>query len=501
MPTVMRCLMFVAALAAATPGLFGQALQLADGKVLLASVEDADGDGLRVKRLDNGGVLDLRWDHLSPRSALEVKRQYNLVGEAPDEVLTRAEEVEFLAGGRKQSIIGRIVERTGKEIVVQHKGVTSRVPQVDVQNVRMVDVPVTQIYTKDEYYNAQLSEQLKDPTSADQHVLFADLLIKVRDYDHAGDHLNKAKELGNTRDPQRLAGMVERLAKYKEAAKERELLDQIQAARSRGTLVDFDKGGKLIAKFVTDFPASKLKAEFDLEKKRFADARQKFLSQQVAYFFRNSIQSVAEKKVADESVTLQAARDYAENKMSDDLFARTAQQFKLDVEEVKALWAERAKYPVGKRTEHFAYQLGSWILKEEGILKGTSQGKANEQQGGKEPNKDEGSQRDVEKVARALKQALERRRAAVQGGGQEGQQEQTEDDWWRQASRIEKVGWLRAYYAEFGGQLKVTFAALEPCISCYGEGTTPEMSPEGKMVRMKCFLCHGTKWLRSFKAY
>ena len=89
----------------------------------------------------------------------------------------------------------------------------------------------------------------------------------MRDYDHAGDHLNKARELANTRDPQRLKSMEDRLAKYKEAALERELLDQIQAARSRGTLLDFEKGGKLITKFETDFPPSKskLKQEFDLE--------------------------------------------------------------------------------------------------------------------------------------------------------------------------------------------------------------------------------------------
>ncbi|MEC8653529.1 MAG: hypothetical protein VXY92_13310, partial [Planctomycetota bacterium] len=46
-----------------------QSIQLADGRVLLASVEQADGEGLRVRRLDNGGVLDLRWDHLSTASA------------------------------------------------------------------------------------------------------------------------------------------------------------------------------------------------------------------------------------------------------------------------------------------------------------------------------------------------------------------------------------------------------------------------------------------------
>jgi len=498
--TVLRSFLLGAALAGVTPGLLAQSLQLADGKVLLADVTNADGEGLTVKRLDNGGQLELRWDHLSPTSALAVKKQWNLVGEAQDEVLVRADEVEYLLGGTKQTEFGRIVERTDKEIVVQRKGVSFRVPRADVRNVRQIDMPVTQVYTKDEWYAMKLAD-LKDATSADLHVTLAEDLIKVRDYDHAGDHLQKARELDNTRDKPRLEAMSKRLETYKGAAKERELLDQIQAARSRGQLSDFEKGAKLIAKFATDFPATKLKPEFDLEKKRFDDARLKFLTGQVADYYRRAIQMVAEKKVADDTVTLQAARDYAENKMTDDLYARVAQQFKLDVEEVKTLWADRAKFPIGKRTEHFAYNLGSWVLGDEAILKDTDLQKAKDKQKGDKPAVDPAQQAGINQIQKALKQAFDRRRAAVAGGQQQGQEEETEEDWWRGASRIEKVGWLRAYYAESGGQLKVTFASLQPCVSCYGEGTTPEMGPDGKMVRQKCFLCHNTKWLRSFKAY
>ncbi|MCK5940772.1 MAG: hypothetical protein KAI24_02285, partial [Planctomycetes bacterium] len=65
----------------------------------------------------------------------------------------------------------------------------------------------------------------------------------------------------------------------------------------------------------------------------------------------------------------------------------------------------------------------------------------------------------------------------------------------------EQASWLRAYYAEYGGQLEVTFASAQQCISCYGAGSTPEIGPDGKMVRMKCYLCQNTKWVRSFKAY
>ena len=48
-----------------------QTVQLADGRVLVATIDPAevDGEGLTVKRLDNDGVLRLRWDQLSSASS------------------------------------------------------------------------------------------------------------------------------------------------------------------------------------------------------------------------------------------------------------------------------------------------------------------------------------------------------------------------------------------------------------------------------------------------
>lgn len=475
--------------------LAAQTLQLADGKVLLANVETADGEGLRVRRLDNGGVLDLRWDHLSPASALAVKKAYDLAGDTHDELLVRAEEVEYVLNGQKQTIIGKVVEQSGDHLVVQQKGVPFRVPRAELRTIRKVDAPVTQIYTKEEYY-AMRAAELQPGTSADKHILLAEDLIKVRDYDRAAEHLQKAKELGNSANPQHLESMLQRLARYKEAAKERELLDQIQAARSRGQLVDFEKGKKLIAQYQKDFPQSKLKSDFDLEKKRFDDARTRYLSEQIADQWRRSIQIIADKKVADNATTLQSAREYAENKMTDDIVARLAQQLRLEAAEIKELWAGRAKFAVGKRTEHFTYSLGSWVLGEEKIVKGTQIGKAKEQ---KQPTADDQNARDVERLARLFREAMERRTTAQNQQG--GPKKLTDEDWWRQASRPDRTGWLRAYYAEYGGQLVVTYQSVSECVSCYGAGTTPEMGGDGKIVHTECFLCQGTKWLRSFKAY
>jgi hypothetical protein len=487
----------VGVLGLAAAPVLAQTVQLADGRVLLATVEDADGEGLRVKRLDNGGALELRWDHLSAASAMTWKRKFDLVGDSQDELLARADAVEYLSGGSKKTLIGRIVERTPEHVVVQVKGVPYRVPRVDLIAARTVDAPVTQIFTRDEYYADRLGVHQPGEKS-DLHILLAEELIKARDYDHADSHLQEAKRLGNSRNPTQLDTLIAKLARYKDAQKELGQLEEIRASRSRGGLGDFDKGTKLIDKFEKEFPQTKLKAEFEAEKKRFAEARAKFLSQQIADLWRRSIQLIAEKKVGEDGITLDQVRDYAGNKMSDDILARVAGLLKLDPVEVKQLWSERAKYPVGKRPEHFTYGVGSWVLGETAILKGTEAGK----QAGKKEAKDQNPQdsREVERYARLLRQALDQRRQA-QGAGGGAQEEETEADWWRKAERQERVGWLRAYYAEFGGQMVVTYASVSPCISCYGEGTTLETNNEGKMARVPCFLCHKTKQIRSFKAY
>jgi hypothetical protein len=361
--------------------------------------------------------------------------------------------------------------------------------------MRTVEVPAMQIYTKDEWY-AQCVAKLADPQSADQHMLLAEDLIKVRDYDHAGEHLELAGQLGNSRDPARLDSLRTKLARYKDAAMERELLDQISACRSRRTLGEFEKGQKLIAQFLAEFPASKIKDEFEAEKERFARQRQAYYSQQLADYLRRSIQSVANKKVGEPGFSLQAARDYAENQMSDDLFARAAEQFRVEVDEAKQLWADRVNYIQGKRTEHFAYGIGSWVLTEPKILAGTERLAQQEKQ--KQSSPDDARENKV--LERIMRQAMERRRAAAQQGGA-GDEEQTDEGWWNEATRADRTNWLRAYFAESGGQLVVTYASVSACVSCLGRGTLPDLGPDGKVIQKKCFLCHDTKWVRSFKAY
>ncbi|MCK5940686.1 MAG: hypothetical protein KAI24_01855, partial [Planctomycetes bacterium] len=402
---------FAASFALLLPSAAAQSVQLADGRVLLASVEQADGEGLRVRRLDNGGVLDLRWDHLSTASATNWKKKYDLIGDTQDEILVRATEVTYLSNGTRQTIIGRITDPSGDPLVVQAKGVPYPVPRRNLKGVRTIEVPATQVYTKEEFYTDAYGRHAPGE-DANKHMLLAEELIKFRDYDHASQHLDKAKELGNASDPAKLDKLIDRLQRYKAAAKELGMIEQIQACRSRGKLRDFQKGVEVIETFTKQFPDSKLKAEFERAKDRFEKARDRYLTQKVADQWRKSIQVVAQKRISEGGLTLQAARDFAENEMTDKIVERLVKTLELEADEIKTMWQSRAQYPIGKRTEYFNYGVGSWVLGEKEILKDTAAGKA---KGKQEDNSRQtpDQNRDIERFAKLLRQAMERRRGAA----------------------------------------------------------------------------------------
>jgi hypothetical protein len=488
------CLLFVLALPVARAG--AQTLQLADGQMLVGEVVDGSvsGDGLRVLRFDNGGALDLRWEDLAPECATRLKRAYDLGGDEQGEIMVTAHEVRYLLNGSPQTVVGRVVDDPATDVlVVQQKGHPWRIPRAEIKQVRQVEVPVSQVFTQDEFY-AQRLVDVAPGDVADKHVQLAEDLVRMRDYAHALDHLNRARELGNSRAPERIEKLTERVKLYVAAKKERDVLDAIQVSRSRGTLRDFERGAQWIAQFEKDFPQSRLKGEFETEKKRFAEARTRFFSQQVAEAWRRSISIVADKKVQEPGLTLAAVREYAESKMGDDVAATVAARLELDVEECKQLFSARDKYPAGKRTEHFSYGIGSWVLGETEILEGTKQGEQ-----AKKGDQDPADAKELERITRAIRKMMEQR-AAAQGQGGQGR-EQTDEEWWTDTDRSERANWLRAYYAENSGQLVLTGAYTQPCFACQALGTQSELGPGNKVIKVKCYLCHGTKWLRTFKAY
>ena len=134
----------------------------------------------------------------------------------------------------------------------------------------------------------------------------------------------------------------------------------------------------------------------------------------------------------------------------------------------------------------------------EAITKGTVQGKSNEGTK-KKSEKDQEMERIIKRIRKARERA--RRALAKRSAGRKGENEElTPEDWWDKASANERVGWLRAYYAENGGDLKVEGAYLDTCARCAGKGSLTVFQDTGETKQEKCNTCHGTRFKRYFRA-
>ena len=467
-------------------------VQLNSGRVLMAEVQEAHDEGLTIRRLDNGGVLDLRWDNLSPKSALEIKQAFGLSVDDESEVLVNADVIDYAVGGNLTTVVGKIVSEDTEAVHVRRKTIIYPVKRVTIRRRTSREVPVLDIYTKDQFYNEKLTE-LSPGENADKHILVADLMMRVRQYGRAAEHLKKAKSFGGGSQPNVLEAKLLRVRLFSEAAKERELLDEIGVARARR---NFSQGIELIERYEQEYASGKLKSEFEQEKSRFAKARERYLVSRVAEVWYRTIWTLANRKATEGGIAFNQAREYAEAQMGKDIRERVTKVLQTDADETEEMWPKRLAFRGVARSEKYSYGIGSWTLGEDAIKKGSKQGAEEE----KETVQKTSEQKNIERMARRIREAVERsRRASSQQRGQE--KVFTEDDWWADAKADARALWVRAYYAEFGGDLELVNAYVIDCVTCAGRGDLATIGQTGgKERKVKCPTCQGTRHKRVIRA-
>lgn len=475
----------VAALALAP--LSGQAVQLASGRVLAGKIQSVTGEGLVLERVDTGGVLQLRWDHLSPESANELKRSFNLSVEDDSEVLVEADVLTFNSPtGGVEEVIGRHVGSDGSVVNIRSRGLVVPVPKGKVTSWTKRSVPALTVLTKEELYHLKLAE-MAPGDDADKHILLADVLGRVGDYERAEQHLLRAQELNNSKQPQALRAKLQRVALYKAAADERTLLDKIRSARARK---DFVRAREMVAEFEKKYPQSKLGSELAAEKQRVEAARERHYIARVNQLWDQQMTTVAKTKLAESGFTLDAARSFAENGMGKAIRDKLSAMLTIPVPEIDELWSKRVTSGVATTSTQFSYGIGSWVLGEAKILAGTQTGKA--QSGGQE--KTQQQQKD-ERLQRKIQEYLKRAQEAQRNAGT-GPKEETDEDWWKAASPDERLNFLRSYYAEFSGDLELVNASVTPCRTCGGEGSHALLGSSGKEEKIPCWTCKRTRFVR-----
>ena len=469
----------------------GLTLRLKSGKFLVAELLEAGEDGIRVRRLDNGGEISLRWDDLMADDVERIKAQNSLLGNLDaSEVMIRAVRAEYRSKtGSRQTVEGEMVESTKDRLVLQKKGNRFTIPRARLLGApQEVELPITDILRKDEIYQRKF-EEIAPGEDADKHVLLAAYLIRVDLLDKAKEHLDKAQELGGGDQPKKVEGMLSRVDSLIANKEQADLLAEITIAKNRK---QFKKALALCDRFEKEFPGSPLTQEFESRKATVLAARETYFVKRVTLDWYEQMWKIADKLAGNSKLSFEEAQSLAESEFGKQVRESIAKKRELPVQEVERFFGEREERKVW-RPRKVTYGNGSWLLGSRQILKDTKQGAAQEAKKGKTS---QGQGQKSEEFKKRLREFLRKTRG--QGQGNQPQKNlDTPAAWWKKATRAVRRQWLVAYYADKGGDLDVTYAGLEPCPTCSGRGFLEvQDSTTGKVIRQTCPTCHRERFQR-----
>lgn len=467
-----------------------QAIQLKGGRVLVGEILDVSAEGLSFHRLDNGGLLELRWEDLASESAVRIKHLKGLLVEDEEEITVEADVIRYsVQGSAQDEVVGLVTSKTADRFFVERKGVVLPIARRSIKSISKRQVPVYEVYTREGYY-ALKNAEIAPGDDADKHILLADVMRRVGDFMASQKHLLEAQRLGGGHQRSRLQPMLSRLKILMESEAEREVLKEIRILRNKKSFV---RAMEKIAEFRERFPNSKLQVDFEREQRRYAKAREQHMIGQVYQRWSRTLLSVARDKATSDQLTLSSAKDFVENHMAGEIFAKIAESLKIETSEVEEFWQQRHKHG-RRRADLFSYGVGSWVLGEAEIISGTKLDAAAEKTGSRSSE----SRGEWERITRKLEENRKRSRKAARRN--RGGKQESDEQWWRRSSGADRQFWLRAYFAENGGQMELSRAFLQECVTCSGNGFVRVRGLSGPEQKEECHLCHGTKHTRTIRA-
>jgi len=479
-----------------TPASAQAVIRLRNGRYVLAKIDmqtPPDEDGLVLQRLDNGGRLELQWSDLATEYADKLREEYHLVdGNEKEKATIEATRVVWTEGGRRHELVGIETGRDTEYLYIKRQKNTWKVRIQDLRGVpESVVAPMVDVLTPQEIYERKRAE-IAPEKDADKHVELAVFLLGVDDYEHALEHLTKAKDLGGGAQPNRIEGLMAKTQNLIKHRAEAELLHEINVLKNRG---QFESAKEKVEEFEQRFPKSPLAADFEAAKRRLDEAREAYLIKRVALGWYEAAKRESGRLALDRSLSLDAVRENVESrKLSEAIATRVANSRKITPQEARSFLALRLERHEA-RMQKSSYGIGSWVLGKKAIRKGAEKffTKSDDKKAEDKQSVDEKRRREIQKRLREWK-----RRAAGGGRGKNQKQKQpTPEDWWKQASTNEKKQWILSYYAEKGGDLEFVSATLRNCPTCAGRGVL-EFTPTtgGQTVKQVCPTCHGTQFHR-----
>ncbi len=462
-------------------------VRLPDGRLVHGTIVDFDeGSGFTLERVDTGGVVTFRWEHLPPDEVARIKADRGFTGEDAEPYLV---PVVHLIMKNASTESGILVQNGRSDVyTLLRRGSEESFPRQYVQRVEPGTAEGLAMYRPEALYDLILAE-LGTPTDVAGHFNVAKAAEGAGLFARAGEHYRAVQELDPGFKSDLVEGRIERMAIKVEDASETAVLAEV---RNRLYRKKHNSALEMVRAFQDDYPMSRqLGDAVTLEQEILRERRTFFLGKMVADYFSFLGKAIGD-VARDADLGIEAAVELVETSIHDELIARLSKNYSLPEEDLAEMWGERR--PGSVRTRN--YGTGTFILGEERALDfEVGEDAPDELVAEVVIEEDEDLAARIERLKQEQAEKREARRTSSRRNSLEDVGP-TPDEWWGQTPRDEREAWLVAYYAEHSGHLEIVRARPRNCRLCDTTGTIQVLNEKGEYTYVVCPTCKGLKYER-----
>ena len=441
-----------------------QMLRLRTGAVDFGAIVSHTPAGVRFRRLETGGEVELAWGFLDPGEADGLRARFGYVEVETEELEIDADRIE-LADGRE--VVGRIVNRSPTHLSLKRAEGTVPIPLANVKGaITSTRAPALEVFTKEELYQQQafelqtrLSAQGRDGARA--HDELAKYCERLLDFVHAAQHYRRVIELDPSFDPARLTAARTRAETKAALQGEVDELAAIDLWRARKR---YDLAIEGIKNFRTLHAKSSLLEDLNALQARVAKAQERDLREAIVSRWHHWSLRLAQE--AGRKPSFEEVQAYLDEKMGEEVCQKVRDDVQtiapgIEVDQVRKLWGERK----GGKFRNATFGLGTWLIGESARAE-LDQEKKKAQEAPPAP----GSAAEArKKLEERISRYLANQKLTRSSGGGAANEEEPQVFWseWNWGGRTQ---WILAYYAEKSGDFRDIEGRLSPCRECGGSG-------------------------------
>jgi hypothetical protein len=441
-----------------------QMLRLRTGAVDFGAIVSHTPEGVRFKRLESGGEVDLPWGFLDPAEADGLRSRFGYVEVETEELELDADRIE-LADGRE--VVGRIVNRSATHLSLKRAEGTVPIPLTNVKGaITSTRAPALEIFTKEELYQEKTFElqtrlALPGRDGARAHDELAKYCERLYDYVHAAQHYRRTLELDPAFDPARLTAAKARCETKAALQGEVDELAAIDLWRARKR---YDLAIEGIKNFRTLHPKSALLEDLVALQARVAKAQERDLREAIVSRWHHWSLRLAQE--AGRKTSFEEVQAYLDEKMGEEVAQKVRDDVQtiapgIEVDQVRKLWGERK----GGKYHTATYGLGTWLIGESARAE-LDQEKKKAQEAPPAPGSAAEARKKLEeRISRYLAN-----QKLTKGSGNGARDEEEPQAFWGEWNWSGRTQWVLAYYSEKSGDFRDIEGRLSPCRECGGTG-------------------------------